>query len=83
MREAYSEAGLWALVFRLMTQWLMALNLLQAYDWIPSMRLDHLAGRRSEIDAINGMVSVLGREVGIATLYDSMVAVCGREAHFS
>ena len=49
------------------------------------MRLDHLAGRRSEIDAINGMVPVLGREVGIATPYnDSMVAVVrAREAHFS
>jgi 2-dehydropantoate 2-reductase len=32
----------------------------------PSMLLDHLAGRRSEIDAINGMVPVVGREVGVA-----------------
>ena len=31
------------------------------------MRLDHLAGRRSEIDAINGMVPLLGAETGIAT----------------
>ncbi len=30
----------------------------------PSMLLDHLAGRRSEIDAINGMVPVVAREVG-------------------
>ena len=29
-------------------------------DASPSMRLDHLAGRRSEIDAINGMVPVVG-----------------------
>jgi 2-dehydropantoate 2-reductase len=33
----------------------------------PSMRLDHLAGRRSEIDAINGMVPVVGARHGIAT----------------
>ena len=54
-------------------------------DSIPSMRLDHLAGRRSEIDAINGMVPVLGRELGIATPYnDAMVAVVrAREARFS
>lgn len=31
----------------------------------PSMLLDHLAGRRSEIDAINGMVPVVAREVGV------------------
>lgn len=42
----------------------------------PSMLLDHLAQRRSEIDAINGMVPVLGRELGIATPYnDTMSAV--------
>ena len=33
----------------------------------PSMRLDHLAGRRSEIDAINGMVPVMGKEMGLET----------------
>ena len=32
----------------------------------PSMLLDYLAGRRSEIDAINGMVPVVAREVGTA-----------------
>lgn len=31
----------------------------------PSMLLDHLARRRSEIDAINGMVPVVAREVGV------------------
>jgi len=31
----------------------------------PSMLLDHLAGRQSEIDAINGMVPVVAREVGV------------------
>jgi len=50
----------------------------------PSMRLDHLAGKRSEIDAINGMVPVLGREMGIKTPYnDTLVAlVRAREASF-
>ena len=33
----------------------------------PSMRLDHLAKRRSEIDAINGMVPVVGARHGIPT----------------
>ena len=51
----------------------------------PSMRLDHLAGKRSEIDAINGMVPVLGREIGIKTPYnDTLVAlVRAREASFA
>ena len=51
----------------------------------PSMRLDHLAGKRSEIDAINGMVPVLGREMGISTPYnDTLVAlVRAREAGFA
>ena len=50
----------------------------------PSMRLDHLAGKRSEIDAINGMVPVLGRELGIDTPYnDTLVAIVrAREAQF-
>ena len=51
----------------------------------PSMRLDHLAGKRSEIDAINGMVPVLGREMGIKTPYnDTLVAlVRARESSFT
>ena len=40
----------------------------------PSMRLDHLAGRRSEIDAINGMVPVLGAETGIETPVNSRLS---------
>ncbi len=36
-------------------------------DASPSLRLDHLAGRASEIDAINGMVPVIGARHGIAT----------------
>jgi len=51
----------------------------------PSMRLDHLAGKRSEIDAINGMVPVLGQRLGIATPYnDTLVAlVRATEAKFA
>ena len=50
----------------------------------PSMRLDHLSGKCSEINAINGMVPVLGRELGIETPYNNaMVAlVRAREAKF-
>ena len=50
----------------------------------PSMRLDHFAGKKSEIDAINGMVPVLGKELGIATHYnDTVVAlVRAKEAAF-
>jgi 2-dehydropantoate 2-reductase len=50
----------------------------------PSLLLDHLAGRRSEIDAINGMVPVLGAETGIATPYNDVLTavVHAREAEF-
>jgi 2-dehydropantoate 2-reductase len=51
----------------------------------PSMRLDHLAGRRSEIDVINGQVVALSREMGFATPYNE--ALCAivrrRESHFA
>lgn len=36
----------------------------------PSMRLDHLARRRSEIDVINGQVVGLSREFGLETPYN-------------
>ncbi len=49
-------------------------------DARPSMLLDHMAGRRSEIDAINGMVPVLGRGLGIATPYnDTLSAIVRRQ----
>lgn len=53
-------------------------------DAKPSMLQDHLAGRVSEIDAINGMVPLLGRELGIATPYNDVIvsAVRAREATF-
>lgn len=53
-------------------------------DARPSMLLDHLAGNLSEIDAINGMAPVLGRELGIPTPYNDVMATAikAREASF-
>lgn len=53
-------------------------------DASPSMRLDHLARRRSEVDVINGQVVDLARELGLAAPYNE--ALCAvlrsREARF-
>ncbi|MFZ1814283.1 MAG: 2-dehydropantoate 2-reductase [Rhizobiaceae bacterium] len=51
----------------------------------PSMLLDHMAGRASEIDAINGIVPELGRQHGIATPYNTTLSalVRHREQQFS
>ncbi len=51
----------------------------------PSMLQDHEAGRLSEIDAINGMVPVLGARHGIPTPYNDLIAttIRTREAAFS
>ena len=50
----------------------------------PSMRLDHLAGRPSEIDVINGQVVELSREFGLRAPYNE--ALCAvlrqRESRF-
>ena len=53
-------------------------------DASPSLRLDHLAGRTSEIDAINGMVPVIGARHGIATPVNETLSalVRAREAAF-
>ena len=53
-------------------------------DASPSMRLDHLAGRASEIDAINGMVSVVAARHGLTAPYNTTLAamVRAREAAF-
>ena len=47
-------------------------------------RLDHLAGRASEIDAINGMVPVIGARHGIATPVNETLSALVRaiEARF-
>ncbi|HZQ85947.1 MAG TPA: 2-dehydropantoate 2-reductase [Acidimicrobiales bacterium] len=54
-------------------------------DASPSMRLDHVAGRRSEIDVINGQVVTLGRELGVPTPYNETLSaiVRRREAAFA
>jgi 2-dehydropantoate 2-reductase len=51
----------------------------------PSMLLDHIAGRRSEIDVINGAVPRLGAEVGVPTpVNETVVAlVRTRESAFA
>lgn len=50
----------------------------------PSMRLDHLAGRRGEVDVINGQVVALSDEHGLDAPYNrSLCAVLrAREARF-
>jgi 2-dehydropantoate 2-reductase len=48
-------------------------------DASPSMRLDHLAGRPSEVDVINGAVVDLGRELGIDTPYNATLCAILRE----
>ncbi|HKY16592.1 MAG TPA: 2-dehydropantoate 2-reductase [Microthrixaceae bacterium] len=53
-------------------------------DASPSMRLDHLARRRSEVDVINGAVVDLSRAAGLEAPYnESLCAVLrAREARF-
>ncbi|NKB52528.1 MAG: 2-dehydropantoate 2-reductase [Rhizobiaceae bacterium] len=48
-------------------------------DARPSMLLDNLAERKSEIDAINGMAPVLGEELGIATPYNQTLSAVVRD----
>ena len=43
-------------------------------DASPSLRLDHVAKRKSEIDAINGMVPVVSAEVGLNAPYNETLA---------
>jgi 2-dehydropantoate 2-reductase len=53
-------------------------------DASPSMRLDHLARRRSEIDVINGQVVVRSHEIGLDAPYNQALCavIRAREAHF-
>lgn len=50
----------------------------------PSMLLDHMAKRPSEIDAINGIAEVLGAQLGIATPFNQTLSavVRDRESQF-
>jgi len=45
----------------------------------PSMLQDHENGRRSELDAINGQVPILGRRVGTPTPYNDSICEAVRE----
>lgn len=45
----------------------------------PSMLLDHLARRRSEIDALNGMVVEFGRKHGVATPNNEFILAAVRK----
>ena len=45
----------------------------------PSMRLDHLARRPSEIDVINGQVVALSRELGLEAPYNETLCAIVRE----
>jgi 2-dehydropantoate 2-reductase len=51
----------------------------------PSMRLDHLAQRPSEIDVINGQVGPLSRAHGLAAPYNETLCaiVRQRESRFT
>ena len=46
----------------------------------PSMLLDHMSNRKSEIDAINGMIPAMGRELGINTPYSDTLVACVKNA---
>lgn len=48
-------------------------------DASPSMRLDHLAKRKSEIDAINGMVPVVSTEMGLNAPYNETLSAVVRK----
>jgi 2-dehydropantoate 2-reductase len=48
-------------------------DLWEGSDFFPSMWQDIHKGRRTEIDAINGSISKLGRKYGIATPYNDMI----------
>jgi len=54
-------------------------------DARPSMLLDHLARRRSEVDAINGSIPRLGATCGVPTpANETLVAIIrARESHFT
>jgi 2-dehydropantoate 2-reductase len=42
------------------------------------MLLDHMAGRASEIDAINGAIPVAGKALGVPAPYNTVVSALVR-----
>ena len=49
----------------------------------PSMLLDHMQKRKSEIDAINGMVPVVAHEVGTSAPYNEVISAIVRSRELS
>ena len=47
-------------------------------DARPSMLLDHLAGRHSEIDHISGAIPEIGTKLGVAAPYNEVVSALVR-----
>jgi 2-dehydropantoate 2-reductase len=48
-------------------------------DASPSMRLDHLAGQRSEVDVINGAVVEMSRDLGLTAPYNETLCAVLRQ----
>ena len=87
MKTAGGSAGLCSWLCSWLYRWLRS----WLCSWLcsmpnarPSMLLDHMAGRTSELDAINGIVPVMGRALSIPTPYnDTLTAIIRqREASF-
>jgi 2-dehydropantoate 2-reductase len=85
MMEAYRLAGARGVTFsfddpvRYVTEFASTIP-----DASPSMRLDHLARRRSEIDVINGQVVELSRALGLDAPYNETLCALlrARESQF-
>jgi 2-dehydropantoate 2-reductase len=85
MREAYQAGKAKGINFSFDDPDAYAINFASAMpEANPSMRLDHLAKRPSEIDAINGMVPVVCAEEGLSAPYNETLAAIVRqkEANF-
>ena len=75
MREAYQAGKAKGIHFSFDDPDAYAIAFAQSMpDASPSMRLDHLARRPSEIDAINGMVPVVSAEVGLNAPYNQTLS---------
>ena len=80
MREAYQAGLARGINFSFEDADAYALNFASVMpEASPSMRLDHLAGRKSEIDAINGMVPVVSAEAGLAAPYNETLSAVVRK----
>ena len=75
MREAYQAGKAKGINFSFENEDDYALKFAAVMpDASPSLRLDHVARRKSEIDAINGMVPVVSAEVGLSSPYNETLA---------